>query len=357
MNPENGTDFTVERQYCRMKIGMPILFVDNKSRNRSGHMSHAMVEKDGKILAFHSNCSPVRCKGHAAYGWIEYRYSSDGGKNFSGKKVLPYSREAFLDGLFTVSVEKAVICPDETLTAFCLRNTMLAPVCCEPWLTPTVIRSRDFGKTWSPAAECSPWRGRIYDAVYRNGTIFFLQFCNDGEKHFCGNLPEHIYRLFVSNDGGEHFEVRSELPGECMNRGYGALQFSPDGTLHAYRYNLKVEREMDHLVSRDEGRTWTCEEPCYLEKGIRNPQTAVVNGVFVLHGRGEQDRGFVFYTSPDGFVWDEGIYLEREKRLCYYSNNLLLRDANGERLLVQYSDVYQDACVNVMHRFVTVEPK
>ena len=348
-------DVAVERDGFRVEIGAPILHVNNELRGRSGHMSHAMVEKDGAILAFNSNCSPVRCRGHAAYGWIEYRYSHNGGKTFSEPVELPYSKEAFLNGLFTVSVEKAVVCPDGTLIAFCLRNTMLAPVCCEPWFTPTVIRSHDFGKTWEPAVECSPYRGRIYDAVIRDGIVYFLQFCNDGEKHFCGNLPEHVYRLFVSTDGGKTFSVRSVLPGDCINRGYGALQFAPDGTLHAYRYNLKAEREMDHLVSCDNGQTWELLAPCYLEKGIRNPQTAVVNGIFLLHGRGEKDRGFVFYTSPDGTVWDDGVYLETEKKLCYYSNNLVLRDGKREHLLVQYSDVYRDACVNVMHRFVTVE--
>ena len=77
-----------------------------------------------------------------------YRYSSDGGKTYTDPVPLGYSVDAFMDGLFTISVEKAVTCPDGSVLAFCLRNTMLEDVCCEPWLTPTAVRSRDGGRTW-----------------------------------------------------------------------------------------------------------------------------------------------------------------------------------------------------------------
>jgi hypothetical protein len=47
--------------------------------------------------------------------------------------------------------------------------------------------------------------------------------------------------------------------------------------------------------------------------------------------------------------------LETEKKLCYYSNMLPLKNAdNGEYILLQYSDLYaDDARVNVMHRFLS----
>ena len=50
--------------------------------------------------------------------------------------------------------------------------------------------------------------------------------------------------------------------------------------------------------------------------------------------------------------------LEKRKLLCYYSNNLSLKLPDGrERLLVQYSDRYDEAAprVNVMHRFMELE--
>ena len=53
----------------KLHISEPELFVDNESRRRSGHMSHAMVEYEpGRIIAFNSNCSPDRLLGHAAHG-------------------------------------------------------------------------------------------------------------------------------------------------------------------------------------------------------------------------------------------------------------------------------------------------
>ena len=64
-------------------VSEPVVYVDNQARNRSGHMSHAMVElSDGRIIDFNSNCSAERYFGHTPFGWIEYRYSDDGGASF-----------------------------------------------------------------------------------------------------------------------------------------------------------------------------------------------------------------------------------------------------------------------------------
>ena len=135
----------------------PTVYVDNKKRNRSGHMTHAMtLLPNGSFIDFNSNCSPVRCAGHSAYGFVEYRLSSDGGKTYSEVFPLPYSVDSFMDGMFTISVEKAVTCPDGSILAFCLRNTAFEEICCEPWLTPMAVRSRDSGKTWEAPFEVSP---------------------------------------------------------------------------------------------------------------------------------------------------------------------------------------------------------
>lgn len=356
---EGKMETIIERSGYRILLSEPELYVNNEARGRSGHMSHAMAEfAPSRVIDFNSNCSAVRCRGHSAFGWIEYRISNDGGEHFGEARELPYSKRAFFDGVFTVSVEKAVVCPDGSIVIFALRNTTLASVCCEPWLTPMVLKSTDGGDTWSTPAECSPYKGRIYDAVERGGVIYMLQFCNDGEIKFTGNREEHRYRLFVSYDNGESFTVRSELPGNTEGRGYGSLLFDSQGILHAYTYNVNAEREMDHLISRNNGETWELCDPCYLAKGIRNPQTALIDGVYILHGRGEKERGFVIYSSPDGYTWDEGYSPETEKRLCYYSNNIVLKDSNGDnRLLIQYSDAYKEACVNVMHRWLRIQRK
>ena len=84
------------------------------------------------------------------------------------------------DGIHSISVEKAVGTNDGTIVAFCLRNSALALDFCEPWASPTVIRSSDEGKT---------------------------------------------------------FTTQSVIPINTYNRAYGSLLFTNDGTLHSYAYN------------------------------------------------------------------------------------------------------------------------
>ena len=105
---------------------------------------------------------------------------------------------------------------------------------------------------------------------------------------------------------------------------------------------------MDYMISYDKGITWTEGGKCYVKKGIRNPQTVIWDGQFILHGRGSCGRGFMLYTSADGINWDEGYAIEPNKELCYYSNNLLIND----KVLLQYSDSYNGGCVNVMHSWL-----
>lgn len=346
----------IVRDHYKVIFEEPQIYVNNQNRKRSGHMSHAMtVFAPDTFIDFNSNCSPTRLCGHSAYGWVEYRISRDAGKTYSQIYDFPYSKESFLNGDWTVSVEKAVTCDDGTIVALCLRNTMLAEVCCEPWLTPMCTRSTDGGMTWSEPYECIPYRGRIYDAVYRDGVIYALIFCNE---HFTGTAPEHVYRLYTSTDNGQSFQECSVIPyPDTLHRGYGSILFDTDGRLHAYAYNEAAEREMDHAVSEDNGRTWTVTKPCYVAKGIRNPQTALIDGVYILHGRGEKGADFVFYTSENGVDWDEGIYfIDKKGAACFYSNNLNLRDEKGNFLLVQYSDTYELwGKVNVMHLKLRVE--
>lgn len=351
---------TIDREKYSVEFEEPTVYVDNKARKRSGHMTHAMCEfKPGCFIDFNSNCSAVRHCGHMPYGWVEYRISRDNGKTYSDIKTLQYSYDSFLDGIHTISVEKAVACDDGTIVALCLRNSALDPTFCEPWDTPTVIKSTDEGKTWSKPVTYSEYAGRTYDALYRDGTIYALHFCNE---HFLGSAPEHVYRIYVSKDNGVTFEELCVVPfPDTTRRGYGSMLFDADGNLHAFAYNEGNEREMDHAVSKDGGKTWEILKPCYVAKGIRNPQTALIDGVYVLHGRGEDLSGFVFYTSEDLQNWDEGIYFHKNRYLCYYSNNLNLRDENGNFLLVQYSHSYNDhdfaSRVNVMHVELRVKKK
>ena len=351
----------------KLHIGEPELYIDNEARRRSGHMTHAMVEYEpGKIIDFNSNCSPIRCGGHSAFGWVEYRYSEDYGRTWSESHDLPYSREEFFDGNYTISVEKAVICGG-IITAFALRNTQFNAICCEPWASQMVVQSHDFGKTWSKPFEFSPWEGRIYDAVVRDGVIYVLQLCN---PEHVATKPEHLYRLFASSDCGKSFHLESIVDIETIGHAYGALQFRPDGSLVAYANDIWNGYLLAESVSDDLGRSWRRLPSVRLKEGIRNIQVSRLGDGYVIHGRAFRDskfgKGQAIYTSKDGLNWDDGILLEPEKVCCYYSNMLPLKHPDGkEELLLQYSDSVLDdpdtanetnwGHVNVMHRFLHFE--
>ena len=142
-----------------------------------------------------------------------------------------------------------------------------------------------------------------------------------------------------------------------MGRGYGAMIFDEKDDLHVYAYNVNDERHMDHIISHDCGITWDEPSTCYLSIGIRNPQVAIIDGIFILHGRAENVSGFALYSSEDGSTWEDGTYIGQSRGGCYYSNNIVLKDKDGSnRLLIQYSDLYSgDAAVNVYHAWLKIE--
>ena len=140
--------------------------------------------------------------------------------------------------------------------------------------------------------------------------------------------------------------------------GTKALLFRQDGSLLAYACNIANGKSLDVSLSKDLGKSWVALPAIQLKHGIRNVQICPLAGGYVMHGRAWSERsgqGQVIYTSSDGLNWDEGSLLETEKKLCYYSNMLPLKDAdNREYILLQYSDLYaDDARVNVMHRFLS----
>lgn len=341
-----------------LHISAADVYIDNKSRSRSGHMSHAMAETaPGNIIAFNSNCSPKRCGGHSAFGWVEYRYSYDGGKTWSESHDLPFSREILLDGVNSISIEKAVFL-DGVLTCFAVCNTQAREVCCEPWEdAPLVIQSYDCGKTWEDPTVFSKYPGRIYDAAVKDGIIYVVETC---DKDFISDIKKERFRLFTSSNNGKTFQGKSIIDIDSYHRGYAAMQFLADGTLAVYTCDLDTSYFLDISLSRDNGATWERREHIRLKSGMRNVQIAPLSGGYVMHGRAWLNElwgcGQVIYTSKDGINWDDGIILEPERTACYYSNMLNLKDENGrEYVILHYSDLYaDDARVNVMQRILTV---
>ena len=339
-----------------------IMFVNHQSQNRSGHMSHALVEYDKDcMLAFYSNTSAAIEHGHTGYGWIEYKRTVDGGKTWSEPAILDYSYRSFIDGCFNISCEKAVKTDNGTIVLFCLRNRTITRW--EPYLEPVVLRSLDNGVTWSEPQFFSDQRGRIMDTLYKDGTIYALEFCNDAEIKWTGNLPEHVYRLYVSTDDGLHFQERSVVPYDTFGRSYGAMEWLPGGRLIAYNYNENDEFHMDCCTSEDKGFHWSAPFRSFCAKRIRNPQVCCLKGLYFLHGRsGNEDPSlpfnFVLYSSEDGIHWDDGVFLRESKQgewgnASYYSNNCVTGRFGGtQRILIQASIPYREGCVNVAHWWI-----
>lgn len=338
----------------KIKWNEPFVYEDNEKKGRSGHMSHAMTEfAPGKIMAFHSNCSPVRSCGHSAFGWVEYRISEDYGETFGESVKFPFSWETFLNGVNTVSVEKAVTCNNGDIVVFCLINSQLSEICCEPWDCPMTVISKDGGKTWEEPVSFSGYKGRIYDAVYHKGVIYALEFCNDAKTFFWGTKPEDVYRLYRSVDEGKTFEEVCVVPfADTTGRAYGNMIFTENDELIVYAYNAHDEKNMDYIVSKDYGKTWGESKKSYVANKIRNPQVGILDGQYILHGRaGGFERGsgsWVIYTSANGIDWDEGTVFAKDLRpACFYSENLTVKLPSGkEKMIVKYSENYHEGIID-----------
>lgn len=353
----------------RITFSAPYEFTDHSKKNRSGHLSHALVEcKDGSILAFYSNCSAEhlfmgRAAGHTMFGWVEYKRSTDRGLTWSEPKVLDYSYREFLNGNYRIGCEKAVVCDDGTIVLFCLRSV---GEFFEPYGSPVCILSHDNGETWSDPISVSPEAGRIYDAIYNGGRIYALTFCFDCKTSFTCNEEGKYYKLLASDDNGKTFYTLSTLPFDTMGHAYGSLIFRQDGNLVFYGYNINDVTHMTCLISEDRGKSWGEPMKSYVSKMARNPQIAYLNGYYICHARYDGVwEEFVIYYSTDGLHWSEGVIVSDffDETVghdgCYYSNSLPVKGADGKtRLLVQFSETYQPrtAKATVMHSWIECDP-
>ncbi|QDT91551.1 sialidase family protein [Gimesia algae] len=335
-----------------------MLFVNHSTANRSGHLGHALVEyDDGKLLAFYPNCSGDN-GGHSAVGWMEFKRSLDGGRTWSKRLPLPFSKQLFKKGEGrTAMAEKAVLTDQGDIVLFYLICDISTTALWQPYWTPLSSISSDGGKTWSEPKPVCETRGRVYDAVYHDGEIRALHFANDATGTWWGTTDEHIFELHVSSDGGKTFTRRSVLPFNTKDRGYGSLGRLANGDLIAFVYNRTNEHDLDYTTSADGGTTWSTVKASHFRRKIRNPQFIGFNGTFYMHGRsgayGEGSGHMILYTSSDGTKWDDGVYLRmHDTGTGAYSNSIIVGSKNDQtpnRLLIQASHAYKDSKTNVLH--------
>ena len=325
----------------RFSVSDATIWRDNESIGRSGHMGHALVDcGGGRILDFFSNCAGMeRAYGHSGYGWMEYRVSEDYGKTFGPARVLQCSRKMYDEGRHTALCEKAVRAPDGRIVLFFQITDASRPISCEPWSEPLMAVSGDGGGTFSGFLPTGADAGRIYDAVCDDKYVYFIM---QSSQNFPGTKPEHVYKVYRA---GADLKFKPHvLPIDPVGRGYGALEFAEDGTLHAYAYNSRCETEMDVTTSRDRGETWSEPRTSHVALKIRNPQVRRLRDAWFLIGRnggfGKGDA-LAFYTSADGFKWDEGVKLDVRPEgtgTGYYGCMLPISEPGSlPRMLMQYS--------------------
>lgn len=342
------------------------LFFDHSKEKRSGHLGHAMVEyKPGKILDFFPNCSGDGWNGHNGNGWMDFCRSEDAGETWSAPEPFPYSKTLYdLNIGITSMCEKAVCTDSGKVIVFNVICDIIKSNGCgwEPFGIPTFVCTFDGGKSWSKAERVGTRRGRIYDACYKDGTVFVLL-----EQGTDTNRGTHCeYHLFCSTDDGVTFEERSILPfcsrfdASCF---YGALVWLPDGKLATYiYYDCDDEFHIPYTVSTDNGKTWGIPEVAFFAKRIRNMQIATLNGTYFCagrsgsHGEIEEKEHNIVYCSADGIHWDEGHYLKKCIAGCgAYSNFLLVKGTENPYLLYQASWAYEKSRTNIYHWRFTAE--
>lgn len=336
-----------------------LTFVDHSPNRRGGHLGHALVEcLNGELLAFYPNCNDDNA-GHSGNGWMEFKRSLDHGASWSEPEKLAYSYQMWAGGSArTAMCEKAVATDLGSIVLFHLICDMeVNGSIWEPYWEPTYTRSEDRGHTWSQAKQLCPLRGRVYDALYKDGVIYALMFANDAAVHYAGVFPEHQYHLYESRDDGKTFSLVSVIPFDTKGRCYGTMEFMENGDLVAYVYDMNDEEHADYCVSHDLGRTWCAPRKAYFAKCIRNPQLVRFGGGYFMHGRsgslGENPGHFVIYYSNDGFVWDEGHYMRmRGPGAGGYSNSLIVGKHCcdiPQRLLIHTSHPYEEHRTNIIY--------
>lgn len=344
-----------------------ITFHDHSPLSRSGHLGHALVEYEpSKIIAFYPDCSDVNpvlpdFNGHSGNGYMRYKRSLDGGLTWSEPYDEPNSKMMYdADCGSTLMCEKAVVTDSGRIVLFYVKCCMTVKGdLWEPYLEPQYAVSDDKGETFSQIKCFDERVGRIFDAKYKDGVIYVLYQL--GEYSQCCNGK---YLLYVSEDDGESFTPRSEIPFDGNNyvTFYGTMDFDRDGRLRVYAYDEQDEYNLRYIVSDDLGKTWGANRRAFFEKRMRNPQIARFADTYFMHGRsgchgingdwGDDSGNLVLYTSSDGYNWDEGRYLQmRKEKSGAYSNNVVVHSEDGEeiRLLIQTSHAYDRFRTNVYH--------
>ncbi len=323
-------------------FGNVICDFEKDSPGRNSHGGPVCMEyPDGSLVAFHTNTSD-----HNLDGWSEFAVSNDGGKTWKKYQKFAYSYEAYRKTpQRSAWVQEGLVTAKGTGVVFVshLENDKRVRI--------VFMRSHDNGRTWSDA---QPVDGDFLGApaaVAVSGSTNYILFDCDGAK------GPHV--LYASTDDGRTWQKRSTLPLD-IPAWYGALCIMEDGSLLAGAYVTADEDHLHYCISRDGGRSWSEHRRAQLDKKIRDPELAFLDGRYYLHGRsghkGEGTNRFVLYQSDDGIKWKNGLIISSERGgYDGYSHNCIINqyapDTPNE-LMIEYSIRYKGRDTNSYVFFV-----
>ncbi|MFV2066263.1 MAG: sialidase family protein [Pirellulales bacterium] len=287
-----------------------------------------MEYANGTVVAFYANTSS-----HNVDGWSEYAFSRDGGRTWDKYHPFPYSHEAYKKNpKRPVWIEEGLVTEKGTAVLFLthFENGQR--------MGNSIVRSHDNGITWSDPVPVADEAIGYPTAVVVAGTLNYVLF--DSTKN-----GDH--ELYVSGDDGQTWRKQSTLPLQT-NAWYGAMCMMKDGRLLAGAYVTRDEDHFYYCIGESDGRTWDKQRKAHLDKKIRDPELAYLDGKYYLHGRsghhGDGSHRFVLYQSSDGIRWKDGVIVSGDERLPDgYSHNCIINKYNNDvpnELMTLYSIIY-----------------
>ena len=216
------------------------------------------------------------------------------------------------------------------------------------------MRSGDQGATWTD-----------YEPLDANFVGYPCAVAVAGDTNYVlidNNAGPHV--LYVSTDDGRTWYQRSRLTLD-NDKWYGAMTIMEDGHLLAGAYTSNDEHHFYYCLSEDEGHTWSVQRKAYVDKKIRDPELAYLEGNYYLHGRsgslGEGRGRFVLYQSDDGKEWQSGILVSGDTaHPDGYSHNCIINKYNDDvpnELMIEYSIIYSGLDTNEYVFFIQPDPE
>lgn len=324
-------DYNPETKLGNKIFGTIVCDFENDNPGRNSHGGPVAMEyANSDLIMFHTNTN-----GHSLEGWSEFALSKDGGKTWKRNNKFKYSYDSYQNNSKRPAwVEQGLVTSKGTVVLFITHFQLPENIRTNSGF----MRSLDHGRTWE---EYQPFDGGFVGyptSVAVKGDTSFVLFDPDNGPH----------TLYVSTDDGRSWHKRSTLSLDDL-KWYGTMCFMDDGRLIAGAYDSKDEEHFYYCISENSGNIWGEQKRAYVDKKIRDPEIACVEGRYYLHGRsghsGKEAHQFVLYQSGDGENWGKGTIISSDTRgPDGYSDNCIVnkykKDVPNE-LMVGYSIVYE----------------